>query len=207
VGLAVEDLSIIENEVRRMEQCIQVFLDFARPPTPERREADLLEVFHRALALVEGRARRQNVTVNVEAPTDPLVVRIDPEQIHQVLVNLLLNALDALPQGGAVNVQIRLNEKKDSANGSMEAVGDGCPPKNHWVQVSIRDNGSGINPHICRRLFEPFVSNKETGLGLGLSICKRLIEDHGGAIRGQNLPQGGAEFVFALPKEETCRPS
>jgi signal transduction histidine kinase len=199
-GLAAEDLSVIENEVRRMQQCIQVFLDFARPPTPERRDADLTEVLRRALALVEGRARRQKVTMNVEAPTIPLVVRIDPEQIHQVLVNLLLNALDALPHGGVVNIQILLNETKNAANGSVEAAGDVCQSRNHWVEVTIRDSGAGIGPRISRRLFEPFVSSKETGLGLGLSICKRLIEDHGGTIRGGNLAQGGAEFAFTLPR-------
>ena len=144
--------------------------------------------------------------MNVAAPTTPLVVKIDPEQIHQVLVNLLLNALDALPHGGMVGVELNLNEDKENGNGSMESIGDGWA-KNHRVEVSIRDNGSGINPRIRQRLFEPFVSSKETGLGLGLSICKRLIEDHGGAIRGDNLPQGGAEFAFTLPKEETCRPS
>ena len=196
-GLPPEDLAVIENEVRRMEQCIQVFLDFARPPTPERRDADLTEVLHRALALVEGRARRQNVTLNLMMPPSPLVVRIDPEQIHQVLVNLLLNALDALPHGGTVSVEVRMNEAE---NGSLDAAADGRPATNHWVEVHIRDNGSGISPRIRQRLFEPFVSNKETGLGLGLSICKRLIEDHGGVIRGDNHPEGGAEFAFTLPK-------
>lgn len=199
-GLPMEDLSVIENEVRRMEQCIQVFLDFARPPTPERRDADLTEILRRALALVEGRSRRQKVTINVEAPTHPLTVRIDPEQIHQVLVNLLLNALDALPQGGLVNVQIHSSEKKEITNGSMATASDRGPQENHWVEVSIRDTGPGIGARIRERLFEPFVSSKETGLGLGLSICKRLIEDHGGAIRGGNLPQGGAEFAFTLPR-------
>jgi two-component system sensor histidine kinase HydH len=183
-----------------MEQCIQVFLDFARPPTPERREADLTEVLHRAISLVEGRARRQNVTMKVTAPPGPLVVRIDPEQIHQVLVNLLLNAVDALPQGGAIEVEVRLDERKETGNGSGESFGDSWAGKNHGVEVCVRDNGSGISGRIRQRLFEPFVSSKETGLGLGLSICKRLIEDHGGAIRGDNLPQGGAEFAFTLPK-------
>jgi signal transduction histidine kinase len=201
-GLPAEDLSVIENEVRRMEQCIQVFLDFARPPTPERREADLTEVLRRAISLVEGRARRQNVTMKVTAPPGPLVVRIDPEQIHQVLVNLLLNAVDALPQGGAIEVEVRLDERKETGNGSGESFGDSWAGKNHGVEVCVRDNGSGISGRIRQRLFEPFVSSKETGLGLGLSICKRLIEDHGGTIRGDSLPQGGAEFAFTLPKEE-----
>jgi len=199
-GLAVEDLSVVQNEVRRMEQCIQIFLDFARPPTPERRDADLTEVLRRALALVEGRARRQNVTLSVTAPTDPVLVKIDQGQIHQVLVNLLLNALDALPHGGAIDVEVRWNEGKETANGSVEPTGNGWVAEDHQVEVRIRDSGSGISPRIRQRLFEPFVSSKETGLGLGLSICKRLIEDHGGAIRGDNLPQGGAEFAFTLPK-------
>jgi signal transduction histidine kinase len=197
-GLPAEDLAVIENEVRRMEQCIQVFLDFARPPTPERRDADLTEVLRRALALVEGRARRQKVTLNLTMPPSPLVVRVDPEQIHQVLVNLLLNALDALPHGGTVSVDVRLAEGNESGNDGP--AGDGQPAKTPWVEVRIRDNGSGIGPRIRQRLFEPFVSSKETGLGLGLSICKRLIEDHGGVIRGDNQPDGGAEFAFTLPK-------
>ena len=99
-------------------------------------------------------------------------------------------------------MELRLNEGKENGNGSMEPIGDGWAAKNHRVEVRIRDNGSGISPRIRQRLFEPFVSSKETGLGLGLSICKRLIEDHGGAIRGNNLPQGGAEFAFTLPKED-----
>lgn len=197
VGLPAEDLAVMENEIRRMEQCIQVFLDFARPPSPERRDADLTEILRRALALVEGRARRQKVDLNLRIPDSPVMAKIDSEQVHQVLVNLLLNALDALPQGGIVEVQVRPDQRKEAGNGAPEPTGD---KKNGYLEIQIRDNGSGIEPRIRRRLFEPFVSSKETGLGLGLSICKRLIEDHGGAIRGDNRPEGGAEFTFTLPK-------
>jgi two-component system sensor histidine kinase HydH len=119
-------------------------------------------------------------------PELPVEVFIDPEQIHQVVVNLLLNSLDALPRGGAIWV-----EGGSPGNGLL--VDDG------QVQVRVRDSGSGIAPRILKRLFEPFVSTKETGVGLGLSISKRLIEDHGGTIRGANVVEGGAEFVFTLP--------
>lgn len=196
-GLPAEDLTVMENEIRRMEQCIQVFLDFARPPSPERRDADLTEILRRALALVEGRARRQKVDLNLKIPDGPFLARIDSEQVHQVLVNLLLNALDALPQGGTIEIQVRPDQRKEAGNGVPEATED---KKNGFLEIQIRDNGSGIEPRIRRRLFEPFVSSKDTGLGLGLSICKRLIEDHGGAIRGDNCPEGGAEFTFTLPK-------
>jgi signal transduction histidine kinase len=181
-GLPPEDLAVIEHEIRRMEQCIQLFLDFARPPRSERRRTDLVGVVRRALALVEGRARRQNVVLRAEVPEGPLYLLIDPEQIHQVLVNLLLNALDALPRGGTASVRL------------VRPAGSGGP-----VEVQVRDTGPGIAPRIRERLFEPFVSSKENGLGLGLSISKRLVEAHGGSVRGENGADGGALFAFTLP--------
>jgi signal transduction histidine kinase len=181
-GLPPDDLRIIEHEVRRMEACIQTFLDFARPPVSERRRTDLLAVARRSLTLIEGRARRQQVTTISLVPPTSVEVLIDAEQIHQVLLNLLLNALDALPHGGEIRVQVTP-----------------ASPETPQVTVCVRDNGPGIVPRIRERLFEPFVSGKETGLGLGLSICKRLVEAHGGTIHGENASEGGAVFTFTLP--------
>jgi signal transduction histidine kinase len=182
-GLLAEDLGIIEHEIRRMEACIQTFLDFARPPASERRRGDLLAVVRRALALAEGRARRQGVTLVADLPPGLVELCIDPGQVQQVLLNLLLNALDALPRGGTVRLEVR-------------------PPTAAapFAEVRVADSGPGIAPRIRARLFEPFVSSKETGLGLGLSICRRLVEAHGGTIRGDNAPGGGgAVFTFTLP--------
>jgi signal transduction histidine kinase len=181
-GLPPEDLAVIEGEVRRMEACIQTFLDFARPPHTERRRADLAAVVRRALALVEGRARRQKVVCTAELPEGPLELDLDPGQVQQVLVNLLLNALDAQPQGGRVRVTVR-----------------GPTAESPFAAVQVQDDGPGIAPGLQERLFRPFVSTKETGLGLGLSICRRLVEAHGGAIHGANAPEGGALFAFTLP--------
>jgi signal transduction histidine kinase len=190
-GLPPEDLTVIEHEVRRMEQCIQHFIDFARPPRSERRRADVVAVVRRALALVEGRCRRQKVTVEAELPAEPVYLEVDPEQVQQVVVNLLLNALDTLPRGGTVSVSLaQLPETPGGGNGR---------PAGGGVEIRVRDSGGGILPRIRERLFEPFVSSKETGLGLGLSISKRLVEAHGGTIRGDNVAGGGAEFVFTLP--------
>ncbi|HEV3116951.1 MAG TPA: ATP-binding protein [Gemmataceae bacterium] len=189
-GLPADDLRIIEHEIRRMEQCIQLFIDFARPPRSERRQADLLTVLRRALALVEGPARRQKITLVADLPAEPVMLMIDPEQIHQVVVNLLLNALDALPRGGTV--QLRVLHKPQASAVSPASVSEA-------IEVQVRDDGPGIAPRVRDRLFEPFVSSKETGLGLGLSICKRLIEGHGGTIKGEDAPEGGAVFAFTLP--------
>jgi signal transduction histidine kinase len=179
-GLPPDDLAIIEHEIRRIEQRIQLFLDFARPAPSERRRADLTDVLRRALTLVEGRARKQKVHLEVDLPEEPIVLFIDAEQIHQVIVNLLLNALDALPRGGTIRLGAQANPFSE-------------------VEVRVRDNGPGIAARIRERLFEPFVSTKESGVGLGLSISKRLIEEHGGTIRGRNEPEGGALFIFTLP--------
>ena len=112
----------------------------------------------------------------------PVELEIDPDQIHQVLVNLLLNALDVLPHGGAVSVRLT----PPGFDGASAAV-------------EVQDTGPGLPPHLRDRVFEPFVSGKETGLGLGLSICRRLVEAHGGTIRGENAASGGALFTVALP--------
>ena len=198
-GLLPEDLTIMESEIRRMEQCIQLFLDFARPPRSERRRTNLLDVVQRALALVEGRVRRQKVAVRTDLPAEPVFLLFDPEQIHQVLVNLLINALDALPRGGEITVEVTVppclveQSHLEYPKGTRTASS---------VEVSIRDRGTGIPPGIAAHLFEPFVSSKESGLGLGLSICQRLIEAHGGTIQGANAAGGGAVFGFTLPIEE-----
>jgi two-component system sensor histidine kinase HydH len=94
----------------------------------------------------------------------------------------LLNSLDALPRGGHIRVSVERREET--------------------VEVRVSDNGPGIAPHIRERLFEPFVTSKENGVGLGLSICRRLVEAHGGTIRGDNAPGGGAAIVLTLPFEE-----
>lgn len=187
-GLPGEDLAVMEAEIRRMEQCIKLFLDFARPPQSERRPTNLGELVRRGLALVEGRARRQGVELSAALPHEPVVRDADPDQIHQVLLNLLLNSLDALPRGG--HIRVSLDVKPASMSGTLPAV-----------EVRVEDDGPGIAPEIYQRLFEPFVSSRETGLGLGLSISKRLVEGHGGAIRGDNRSEGGAVFAFTLPEE------
>jgi signal transduction histidine kinase len=183
-GLATEELAVIEQSIRRMEQYIQIFLDFARPPRAERRRIDLLEVVRRAVALVEGRARRQKVDLAMHLPDEPLVASLDPEQIQQVLVNVLINSLDAQPRGGMIEVGVGRHDGK--------------------VELEVSDRGPGLPAEIRGRLFEPFVTSKPDGVGLGLSICKRLIETNGGTIRIANAPGGGAAVAFTVPVEESA---
>jgi two-component system sensor histidine kinase HydH len=180
-GLTDEDLDLIEQELHRIEKSLQVFLDYARPPRLERAPCDLAAVARDALALARGRVEQQGVAVRFDAPPDGCPLTADPEQLRQVALNLILNALDALPRGGTLTVAVR------------------CGADGRTAELSVADTGTGIAPDILPRLFEPFATGKETGLGLGLVVSKRIVEDHGGTITGTNQPDGGARFVVRLP--------
>lgn len=178
-------LRVILEETSRMEATIQGLLDFSRPPQLRRTVYDLRETLRRALNLVEGRARQQGVDLRAEINGQPLTVDGDPEQLHQVLVNLLLNGMESMEQGGTL---------------TMVAATVADPPQ---VRVEVRDSGAGISADVLPRLFEPFVSAKEHGTGLGLAICRRIVVEHGGTIDGYNRSEGGAVFVVELPAPPT----
>jgi PAS domain S-box-containing protein len=182
-GLEPQDLDIIEGEIRRMERSLKSFLDYARPPKLERREIDLRASIQRAFVLIESRASQQQVELTTELSDHPVTVSADPDQIQQLLLNLILNALDAMPGGGTVSVQID-------------------DPKDGMLQLRVLDRGPGISPDVAARLFQPFVTSKEAGVGLGLVISRRIAEDHGGSLTAHNHREGGACFVLQLPASE-----
>jgi signal transduction histidine kinase len=121
-------------------------------------------------------------------------VEVDPGQMRQVLLNLLLNALDASSGGHRVTVQM---SQLASSNATDDATVSRGEPQ--WIVVEVVDEGSGLPTAMGDRIFEPFVSTKEEGAGLGLPICKRIVEDHGGEITAGNRLEGGAVFTVKLP--------
>jgi signal transduction histidine kinase len=176
--LTLDDLQVIHGEIVRLEQLVQGLLDFARPPKAERGSCDLRELVAQSLDLVRARAQQCRVALELSQPAQPVRAVIDQGQFRTVLLNLFLNALDAMPQGGRLSVELE----------------DGS-----GIRLQVRDTGPGIAPEMAGRLFTPFASSKPTGTGLGLSICRRAVEDHGGRISAANGPQGGACFTLTLP--------
>src|SRR5690606_5668245 len=118
---------------------------------------------------VRGRAAKQLVELRWRAPKPPTEIEADQDQLQQLLLNLVLNALDAIPSAGTVTVELR-------------------PVPDGMVELSVRDTGPGIAPHILPKVFETFVSTKETGLGLGIPVSRRIAEDHGGTLSAYNVP-------------------
>jgi signal transduction histidine kinase len=179
-GLPTADLAIIEHEIRRMERTLQTFLDFARPPQPDRHRQEIGPIIGRVLALIGGRARKQHVELVFRQHAPVPETEVDGDQIQQLLLNLVLNALDAMPQGGVLDVEV-------------------SPARDGYLEIYVRDTGHGISPEILPKVFETFVSSKETGVGLGLPLSRRIAEEHGGALTAYNLPIEGACFLLRLP--------
>jgi len=184
-GFRPRDLQVLEGEILRLEQIISTFLDFARPPRPDKKSVAVSELITECLAGVRARAELQSVEVQLDLAEPIPPVDADGGQIRQVIYNLMFNALDVLPNGGTVKVRV-----------ATEPGPEGRPP---MVVVNVEDTGPGLPPGLENQIFEPFVSTKDAGLGLGLSISRRIVEAHGGTIDARNGSAGGGVFTVRLP--------
>jgi len=147
---------------------------------------------NQAFDLVRARARHGRVEMSLGGAESPAPAFVDEGLMCTVLVNLLLNALDAMPQGGRIDVELENNApladfgERDAASGEN-------------LRLRVCDSGPGIPPELLPRLFTPFVTSKPTGTGLGLSISRRIVEEHGGTIAASNRSEGGTCFEITLP--------
>ncbi|MEI8022279.1 MAG: ATP-binding protein, partial [Schlesneria sp.] len=200
--LEESQLRLILDEIGRMETTIQGLLDFARPPKLNIMKHDLRQTLQRALNLIDSRARQQGIEIIMGEVETPLIVDGDTEKLHQVLVNLLINAVEAMPDGGRLSI-----DAMDAMIGidiPRSPTTDTSPdcqkqPDNHVAVITIRDTGEGISTHVLSRLFEPFATTKERGTGLGLAVSHRIVEEHQGTIVACNDSSGGAKFTLTMP--------
>jgi two-component system sensor histidine kinase HydH len=178
--LNMEDTQVIYREVKRLEQTVQQFLNFARMPAPQIAPCDLRDIIQQAWEAVQGKARQQHVEPAFHLPSEPVIISADAGQLNTVLVNLFLNALDAIRTEG--NLEVHL-----------------APADQGTIRLRVCDSGPGISPEIQEKLFQPFATNKPHGTGLGLYLSGRILDEHGGAISAMNRPEGGACFTVTLP--------
>jgi signal transduction histidine kinase len=176
-------LARIIESIDRIDVLIRNLMNFARPPQPHFLLTDLNAVVDGAVSLAQRhplyQSRDAAVTIRKDYAGNLPRLLADPLQLQQVVLNLLLNAAEAMPSGGTVTA------RTFSDNGALG--------------VSIGDTGHGIEEQLMDRIFQPFFTTKAKGTGLGLAISKRLVEQHGGSIRAENAPAGGASFVITLP--------
>lgn len=223
-GLKGRALQVLNDEIVRLEDSISSFLDYARPPTPHKMLLDVREVLTGTLDLVAPRARQQGVELETQLPDVELLAEIDRGQIRQLLLNLLLNALDAMPRGGVIQCALEANGSVEepalvgAANIASEPAYAGdfsehdalrvlaapkppaTPSPKKWLAIRVADNGPGVPELDVQTIFEPFVTTKETGTGLGLTVCRRIAVAHDGELTVRNRASGGSEFILLLPR-------
>ena len=173
------DLRVVQGELRRMSLLIEQFLEFARPRPPHFQRDRLDEIMEETLLLIGPEARTRGVVIHKEWEKPLPPVWVDGAQIKQVFLNLLLNALQAMPRGGGLTVRLHVS------GGSL--------------LTSIADEGEGIPPEVRANLFEPFFTTKAGGTGLGLSISQRIVEGHNGRLRLFSQPTVGTTAIVRLP--------
>jgi signal transduction histidine kinase len=197
-GLDGRDLEVLDEEIARLEQLVESFLDFARPPQLEKTKLDVRSLVDQTLHLIGGPARQRGVTVAWQPPTEEVTIEADPVQMRQVLLNLLLNALDATGESGKVTIEIgQVGNLPELVPGENQR-GNSQP----YIAIHVSDTGPGVPDNQKARIFQPFVSTKDTGMGLGLAVSRRLVEAHGGMILVTDNPSGGARFTICLPHSD-----
>jgi len=166
------------SEVDRIDQIIAGLLSFARPSDPSFEEVHLSELIRQTVHLVETTARKSGVEISLDLPTDDHSISADPAQLKQVFLNLSMNAIQAMSEGGRLSVK-------------MQPLGDRC-------QVEVADTGAGMSDEDLERAFDPFFTTKEEGTGLGLAICYGILSRHGGEIDIDSQPGAGTQVKVKL---------
>ncbi len=217
-----------ENEARRIDRIVRGLLDYARVRELHPHPMDVNGVIEQSVELITTQGRFSGIDVRLELDPELPAVIGDMYQLQQVLVNLLVNAADALGETKDASIVVRTGahvhqaaphipaRRKDDPPGidyshrrRLFAAGklprdDVFTPGKRVVDVVVSDNGPGIPPELIEQIFEPFVTTKDPGkgTGLGLAVCARLMEGMGGTIRAENGPERGASFCLALPGAE-----
>jgi len=182
---ALQCLELIAGESRRCGDLVKNLLTFSRTAPMNAEPTDLKEVIDRCVRLVQHQLELSAIQLHLDVADGLLKVHCDPAQIEQVLLALMMNAIDAMPRGGNLWVQARVKEAEEE------------------MEISVRDDGTGIPAEILPHIFEPFLTTKETnhGVGLGLAISRAIIERHQGRIEVQSEAGKGTCFTFTLPLE------
>jgi signal transduction histidine kinase len=176
-----ESTQTLGMEIANLKTIIGRFSDFSKMPKPQLEQINAKDAIERVRSLYEAAGQNEaKIRFEVELSAAPMLLNADPELLHRALSNLVLNAIDAMPDGGTLTL-------------SAEPCGD-------QVEIRIADTGAGLTPEECERLFTPYYTTKQHGTGLGLAIVQSVVADHSGTIAVESRPGGGTVFVITLPQ-------
>lgn len=176
-------IRVLNAECRRLSGILDNFLKFARPGPFGLHEVDIKALIDHIMTLMRFEAQERQIRLEQVTGEEFLPVLGDETQISQVLVNIVVNAFHAMPNGGLCQISAVQRESEGK----------------RWVEVTVRDNGVGITKKQLSRLFEPFYTTKPSGTGLGLAIAYRIMQDHGGTIQVSSVPGSGTTVVTQFP--------
>ena len=179
----IKYINVILEEIRRLDGIITSLLQFARPLTPRPSELSISGIIDEAVMLVSDKAREAGVDICIETALEDDGCFLDRDQIKQVVLNLVMNAIEACEEGGGINVRLELAE--DPSN----------------IVMMFEDDGCGISQEVADKIYNPFFTTRSAGTGLGLSITRKIIENHGGSISHEGRTNRGTAFRVRLPRK------
>jgi signal transduction histidine kinase len=192
-----ENLEIIRNQVDRISRVIKRFLELGRAPRMQKERVDLHPVIREVAAFLAPELRKKQIRLVLSVPPALPAVIVDPDGLSQILLNVLVNAVGAVPPGGRIELAAESAERLVQ---DRVQAGPGADAAIPGIEIRVKDTGHGIAPEILPRIFEPFFSTKPgEGTGLGLSICRDIISDHGGRISVESRPGEGTTVIVWLP--------
>lgn len=174
-----DDFDVIAHEIRHIDAIVQNFLEFSRPPKLVLQSVSPSAIVDNAIKLLVHRLKSYDVDVQVQRRVQLPDILGDPEQLKEVLVNLIVNACESMEHGGSIQIEESVSFKQ--------------------VVLRVSDSGRGISDTLIQKIFQPFFTTKENGTGLGLSIARRIVEEHGGTLEAASREPAGTTFVITLP--------
>lgn len=184
---ALTKIELLQNECRRLEEILSDFLRYARMSEPDLKTGDLNEVVHEMIDFFGPQAQQSGIVLRENLAEKLAAVRLDRQLFKQALLNLFLNAQQAMEEGGELMLTTR---------------GD-----DHSVYLDVIDTGCGMSSETMQKIFKPFFSSRPGGSGLGLATTKKIVEAHGGKLHCQSVKGKGTAFTFQLPKILAAKPA
>lgn len=195
-----ECLMRIIRQVDRLNSLLTEFFSYARPAAAQVCSTSLFDIISETRPLIANKLMKSNIILRENHPENLPNIIADPNQVQQVLLNLFLNAIDAIQQGGIIKVTTSLLSKLELSR--QRKKHPGLLPKNGYVSLSLSDNGIGMDAEICEKVFEPFFTTKNTGTGLGLSIVYRTLRENNAAIVVKSYVDKGTVFTIFFSMEQ-----